>query len=417
MRPLLPSTSSARWMWTAYAGLLAVLAYVALLAVDGSDLAGRAYAVRYLGLFVAGGFAIAVPHVLFPDPQADALQLANPTPAQWLARLLRRWGAVVIAVAVPLAVMPLGALGSEPGGLIAARAAEAVLFALGLGTYAFGRYADLGARSQAWQEGRAGDGYRKLRHVAPQFTFQVPDGLVPGMLATGRVFMVGSLAVIAATLLDGRGLGLWAWVPSALVLVAATVRVGQLAGAFDRAFYHTHAFYDEAFAEPEVAHPEGRAAAPYDAVYWMPPALRPATWATLTQLDRTLPLGRFVFLALALLGVLFLIDAPAQTLAVALGSFVVVKNAALLRAVRDGLAPAAFDLWLQPPVAWLLVRFGLSARWAFPLALLLGLAVWLDPDTTLAAALGWIALDLALAAVFALLATLRTESAYRRQFR
>ena len=116
---------------------------------------------------------------------------------------------------------------------------------------------------------------------------------------------------------------------------------------------------------------EGRAAAPYDAVYWMPSALRPPTWATLAQLDRTLPLGRFVFLALALLAVLFLIDAPAQTLTVALGAFVVLKNAALLRVVGRGIAPAPFDLWMQQPSAWVWVRFGLSARWAFPLALLL----------------------------------------------
>ncbi|MEM6784923.1 MAG: hypothetical protein AAF624_14475 [Bacteroidota bacterium] len=413
----IPATPSARWSMLAYLGVVAVLAYVAMLAVDGADLADRSYALRYVGLLVSGGFAIAVPHVLFPDPETEALHLANPSPVALLRRVLQRWGSVVVAIAVPLAVLPLGALGTAPSSLVAVRVAEAMLFGLGLGLYALGRYADLGARSQAWGEGQAGDWYRTFRAAAPGFAFLVPNGLVPGLFATGRVFLVGSAAVIAATALDGRGLGLWTWMPGAVLLAVATIRLLRLRAAFDAAFYHTHAFYAEAFAEPDVGFAEGRAAAPYDAVYWMPSALRPSTWATLTQLDRTLPLGRFVFLALALLAVLFLIDAPAQTLTVALGALVVLKNAALLRVVGRGIAPAPFDLWMQPPSSWVWVRFGLSARWAFPLGLLLVLAVWLDPDATWAMALGWVALDLLAAAVFALVATLRTEVAYRRQFR
>ncbi|MEL6443067.1 MAG: hypothetical protein AAFU38_01040 [Bacteroidota bacterium] len=413
----IPATPSARWAMLAYLGVVAVLAYVAALAVEGADLAARAYALRYVGLLVAGGVAIAVPHVLFPDPETEALHLANPSPAALLRRVVRRWGAVVVATAVPLAVLPLGALGTASGSLVAVRVAEAILFGVGLGLYALGRYADLGARSQAWGEGQAGHLYRRYKAAAPGFAFLVPNGVVPGLFTTGRIFLVGSAAVIVATALDGRGLGLWSWTPSLVLLALALARLLRLRAAFDAAFYHTHAFYAEAFAEPDVVLAEGRAAAPYDAVYWMPSALRPPTWATLTQLDRTLPLGRFVFLALALLAVLFLIDAPAQTLTVALGAFVVLKNAALLRVVGRGIAPAPFDLWMQQPSAWVWVRFGLSARWAFPLALLLVLAVWLDPNTTWAMTGGWIALDLLAAAVFALAATLRTEVAYRRQFR
>ncbi|MEL6613504.1 MAG: hypothetical protein AAFQ53_15515, partial [Bacteroidota bacterium] len=203
----IPATPSARWAMVAYLGVVAVLAYVAALAVEGADLAARAYALRYVGLLVAGGVAIAVPHVLFPDPETEALHLANPSPTALLMRVVRRWGGIVVALTVPLVVLPLGAAGTAPGSLVAARVAEALLFGLGLGLYALGRYANLGARSQAWGEGQAGHAYQRFRTAAPTYAFQVPNGVVPGLFTTGRIFLVGSAAVLVATALDGRGLG------------------------------------------------------------------------------------------------------------------------------------------------------------------------------------------------------------------
>ena len=143
-----------------------------------------------------------------------------------------------------------------------------------------------------------------------------------------------------------------AWVPGLLLLAWSAETLRRLLPAYDRAFYATNAFYSEIFRRAGGVRVADREPIPYRAVYWAPRRWKPSVWASLLQLDRKLPLGRFIALGHVALWLLFFRDAAPDTIAVYLVLFIAAKNGAsyllVTRPIRSvpvpGDAPAALGL-------------------------------------------------------------------------
>jgi hypothetical protein len=240
--------------------------------------------------------------------------------------------------------------------------------------------------------------------------------MVPALLATQLVFAAGLLALVAQAALS-QGPAPWtAWLPGLLLLAASTAALARLVPAYDRVFYETNAFYSEVFRSAGGVRLAGREPVPYRSVYWVPRRFKPAVWASLRQLDRALPLGRFVACGHLLLWLLFYLDAPARGLAVYLVLFVTAKNGAAVLLAAPGAAPDPFQLVLHPPRAWAATRFFVSLRWTPPFLGSLGLVALLDPDLGLPGVLAWTAADVVAAFLTACLATYGTEVRYRKHY-
>jgi hypothetical protein len=389
--------------------LVGGLAYLFAALAAGVEQSLREVLLRYA--FVAAGvFAIAPPHLLLPDRSVRWLQLLNPSPRALLRRQGRVWGFVVAAFLVPPVVLAV-----DIGGSWALPLIEVVLVVLGVGLYAFDHYTAIGPVSQAWQEGRKGERYRKLVARDERADMQIPHGLVPTVLASARIFAIAAATILATALVvsfAGEALGL---IPPLALLGYSASKLARRVPQYDHDFYCTNALYTELLMRggPREAQREPVA---YDAVYWTPRALRPHVWAGLRQLDRRLPLGRLFALGVLGLWALFIRDASAGVVAgyllLALGA----KNGAVALLAAEPLAPRAFDLALQRPAGWTATRFFVNLRWTLPLALALTLVALFDADFALADVALWVGIDLALALVTAWLATYAAEVRYRRHF-
>lgn len=402
----------------AYGLLFAVLVAVCLMLTADTDIETRIVLLRYWALVAAGVYAIAVPHVLLPDAAVPMLQRLNRSPRRLLAHQLRAWRVVVMVFALPGMVLGL----YDPGGfgedlaLKSLHLAANLLVVLGVGGYSFARYINIGPTSQAWQEGKKGGAYRRLKSGSTMGGFAVPDGLVPAITATTRVFAVG-LLVLAASAYVGRGIApALAWVPGLLLLGWSAETLRRLLPAYDRAFYATNAFYSELFRRAGGVHVADREPIPFRAVYWAPRRWKPSVWASLLQLDRKLPLGRFIALGHVGLWLLFFQDATPATVAVYLVLFIVAKNGASYLLVTKPFAPFPFRALRQPPPAWVATRFFVNLRWTLPFLLSLLAVAFLDPALGVAEALGWTGLDIAFALLTALLFTYGTEFQDRKRF-
>jgi hypothetical protein len=389
--------------------LVGGLAYLFAALAAGVEQSLREVLLRYA--FVAAAvFAIAPPHLLLPDRSVRWLQLLNPSPRALLGRQGRVWGFVVAAFLVPPAVLAMDVGGAWVGPLV-----EVVFVVLGVGLYAFDHYTAIGPVSQAWQEGRKGERYRKLIARDERADMRIPHGLVPTVLASARIFAIAAATILATALLVsfvGEGLGL---IPPLVLLGVAMRKLARRVPRYDHDFYCTNALYIELLMRggPREAQREPVA---YDAVYWTPSALRPHVWAGLRQLDRRLPLGRLFALGVLGLWALFIRDASAGVVAgyllIALGA----KNGAVALLAAEPLAPRPFDLALQRPMGWIATRFFVNLRWTLPLALALALVALFDAGFTLADMALWVGVDLALAFLTAWLATYAAEVRYRRRF-
>lgn len=404
MRAVLPRLRSpaARFLrlgaWLGVAVLLGALAHAA---GEGLGPEARGRLVRYVGIVVAAGLAIGAPHALVPDPHAAALQLANPSPRRLLRHQLTRWAPIPLLLTVPASVIALG--GAVPRwGL----AAEGAIGVLALGAYAYARTAVLGPRVLAWERAEAGRWYRTLRDRAPQARFLVPDPLVPGLLVTGEVFLIGGFIGIVGQ--AGAGI-----VASGAVLAGAGVLVARRLGAFDRAFWATHGVWADAFRQ--TAGPtEGRAPIGYGAVYWAPPAVRAPVWAGLVSLDRRFPLGRVAAALLAIVVVAGVAGEGVRT--AALGLYVAAMNGSVVLTASDTLVPGPLTYRLGGAGRWALVRFLMNVRWLPPLVAALALLAWLTQTVGIEDIVVWSLVDLAIAALSAAFVTLVARARLRRAF-
>lgn len=397
-----------------YGGLLAVLGYVSVLAASGADPAARGFLLQLWAMAAMGVCAVAVPHLLLPDRDLRLLLHLNPAPSALLRHQLRQWLPVVgvlLATGVVLAFWDPGRWEDALAGK-ALRWLEASAAVLGVAVVAFGQYARIGPVSQQWQEHKRGGWYRAVRDETG-YGFAAPEGMVPALMATPRIFVVGLLALAAARYVADV-LPALAWVPGLVVLIGAGGHLLLRARRFDRAFYATNAFYSEVFAGG-VRTVEKRAV-PYASLYWVPARWRPPVWAGLRQLDRRLPLGRFVALGLAVLGLLFYLDVAARQVQAYLALLILAKNAAVGLLVTAALAPPAFQLGLLPLRGWIVTRWLANLRWTPPLLATFVLIAWLDPSAFgLLDAGFWIAFDVLAALLAAVFFTLAHEARYHRR--
>jgi hypothetical protein len=337
-------------------------AAVVLLAA-GTTPESRAASLRLWAFVGAGLFAVAPPNVLFPDRNVSMLQRLNWAPGRLLRYQGGRLGPLVLLVAGPAVLLayvdpggPLRALGLKTAAL-----GQVLLLLAGTALDSFVHFATLGARSQAWQEGRAGQWYA---HSAEQMGqgVSLPRGLVPALFATSRCFVVAVGAVVATAAGAQVGGGLLAWAPGLLLVVWAGLRLRRRRAAYDRHFYHTTAFYAEVMGGGTMAASD-RDPVPYDAFYWVPSRWRPAVWASVRQLDRRLPLGRLV--AVAHLG-LWLFCIRGVDPAVITGYLLVVMTgqvAACAVLGTSAAAPRAFQRALQSVGDWIGTRTFVNLRW------------------------------------------------------
>ncbi|MBC14249.1 MAG: hypothetical protein CMM85_14915 [Rhodothermaceae bacterium] len=380
MSTLLPGSlgpASRRLRVVAWLAGAAVLAALGASAADGADPVARAHLIRYIGILVSAAMGVGVLHVLYPAAVAARLQLSNPGPERLLRYQLGRWLPLVALAAAPAA----GIAGADP-----LQMAEGVLSVFAIGLYAFARTAALGPTARAWEREEAGRWYRAgyqkaIEQKTPYFRFQVPDAMVPGLLRTGEVFVVGAVLSIVG---EAIGSGLATLVaPVALLLLAAALTV-RLGPTFDRAFWTSHGVWADAFRQVEQV--DGREPIRVDAVYWAPPSVRPAVWAGLVSLDRRLPLGRLAALGLGLGALVYLTGAHAAA-AAALALTVLGLNGAISLTADDHMLPAEATRRFGGTVRWTVARFLMNVRWLPPLVAVLLLLVWL-------ADLGWAAVGL-----------------------
>ena len=409
MSAVLPGSFSRPARWARGGAVVAVglaLGALAVTAADGLDAEGRGTLVRYLGILISAGLAIGMPHLLYPDPALGRLQLANPGPGRLLRRQVERVAPVLAVLSLP--ALAVGLDGTQTVGAGWAVALEGVVAVWAVGLYALGRSAPLGVRAQAWERGGAGAWYRGLRRRAPALQFQVPDALVPGLLVTGDVFLVGSVLAIVGQAV-GAGWGLAA--PVAALGLAGLV-LGREAEGFDRAFWVTNGVLTDAFRTTKTGDGE-RGAVGYDAVYWAPGRLRPAVWAGLVSLDRRLPLGRLALGGLALVAAVAFAGVPDGVFAAAVVLWTVGVNAAVALTARPALVPPALAYRLHGGTGWSAARFLMNVRWLPLLAAVLALLAWLT-DLEAGDIAAWSVVYFVVAAVSAVAVTVIERFAFRR---
>ena len=402
----------------AYLLLCVLLGYVSVLLAAGTLPAARGPLLRYWSLFAMAVFATTPPHVLLPDPDRALLQLFNPSPARLLAHALRAWVPVLLLLAGPCLVLAFYDTPSRLGTGLPLKALallETLPAVLGLGLYSFAVYLAIGPHSQAWQEGREGNWWRRASEHMPLGTsLGVPDGLIPAITTTGRLFAIGVLVVVLGALVR-HNLPVATGLPGLLLMGAVGYRLARQRHAFDHTYYSTNAFYGELFSGSDLRVAE-RPPLPYEALYWVPRRIRPAVWSSLRQLDRRLPLGRLVLLGHLILWVLFLNAAPA-TAAAYLLLFSAAKNGTVGLLGTESFAPRPFQVTQQSTTAWVFTRMFINLRWTLPLLLSLLIVALFDASFHFADALAWTGLDLVLALLAAALTTYAAEVRYRRHYR
>lgn len=399
-----------------YAPLLIAFGYVCVVAITGADMEARIRGLRYWSLLGMAVFAIAAPHVLLPDRDLRLMQRLNRASAKLLQHQLEQWQPVIWLFIIPTVLLAFWDPGQFANNLgeKSIHLSSTGLLLLSIALYSFLCYTRIGPVSQSWQEGSRGDWYRTMKENSPG-GFAVPEGMVPAMLATQKVFALGILTLVASAYL-GQSVHVSLEVLPAMTLVLWTL-YSMKSGArrHDHAYYATNAFYGEVFRSAGGVRTSAREALPFRSVYWCPRRYRSHLWAQLNQFDRKLPLGRLMAAAHGLLWILFYIDASSTTVTAYLILLVATKNAASYVLTRPDLAPLPFHLGRQPIMGWVITRFFVNLRWTMPMLASLLIVAMFDPALPYAHAVGWALVDAAVGAATAILFTFRTEYRYRQR--
>ncbi|HET6568646.1 MAG TPA: hypothetical protein VFG50_11830 [Rhodothermales bacterium] len=399
-----------------YVALLGLLAYLCGMLAAGAGAADRAVYLRNWSILAAAGLALLPPNLLLPDSNVRFFQFLNLAPGKLADVQFRRWLPLVFLFVIPAAVLAYFAPGSLTAGLgdKSLYFLEALLITAGTALYSFAVYQRIGKRSQQWQEGERGEWYRSWERTTGQ-SYGVPHGLVPVFWVTSHVFVVGMVFALAGVYAESR-LGVrFVWLPGLALVLLGSLRAGLVTRRFDVHFYRTNALYTEVFRTGGVRATD-RSPIPYRAVYWTPERWKPHVWAGLRQLDRRLPLGRFVAIGHVILWLLFYREALAGLIAAYLLLFSLAKNTTVYLTAQEAMAPPPFQHLFQPPQEWVFIRFFVNLRWTLPYFLSLSLVAILTDRFNFVNVVSWTLLDVALAFVTAWMATLGAESPYRKRY-
>lgn len=387
-----------------YLLLLLALGYISFVVADHTDAESRKKLIAYCSLFAIAIFSTSLPNALFPDRFLAVHQLMNTSPRQLLATQLRRWLPIVAGLLLPPVIIGFFDPGNWTGQLTdkVAHTVASLLIITSMGLYSVMHYYKIGPRSQSWREGTSGQTWDKMVEYNPNFiNIGLPRGLMPAFFATSHVFILGTIATIA-TLKIADLFGPVVMQAPAVLLLGWTLWTNREARqVFDRYYYHTNAFYDEMFRRGSIRVSD-RPPVSYEAVYWVPGTWRAHTWASLVQLDRVFPVGRFMTIMLVVYWIVTLQNPPGTLIStVYLLIVLVAKNLTVYVLTRRRLAPDLIEATFQSNAGWSMTRFFVNLRWTAPLCAALCLVAWLSENFSYADALGWTALDVALSFGFA----------------
>lgn len=386
-----------------YLLLLLALGYISFVIADHADEETRKKLIAYCSLFAVAIFSTSLPNALVPDRFLAVNQLMNTAPRQLLAIQLRRWLPIVAGLLLPPLIVGFFDPGNWTGQITDkfAHTIASLLTISGMGLYSFMHYYKIGPRSQSWQEGTSGNTWDRIVAYNPTLEPGLPRGLLPALFATSHVFIMGALTTIAALKIDELFGPLFMQAPAILLLAWTFWSNRKAQNVFDRYYYHTNAFYDEMFRRGSIRVSD-REPVSYAAVYWVPSTWRAHTWASLVQLDRVFPVGRFMTIMLVVYWIVTLQNPPGTLIStIYLLIVIVAKNLTIYTLTQRRLAPDLIEATFQSKAGWSMTRFFVNLRWTAPLCVALCLVAWLSENFSYTEALGWTALDVALSFVFA----------------
>ena len=391
--------------------LLGMLSYICIKLVGDANLGQRRVFIRYWNCLVCGFFAIAVPHLLFPDAKLYLIQTINLGRRQLLIHQFRKLGVVFSVTFLPVIILVFYDLEDVTRNIFDGMIllVESWLFLFGIGCYAFQKFASIGQLSQEWREGKRGKIYRHLR-------IKMQAERVPTMIATVSITFWGMHLIVLGTYLSHVYQFDLEWLSGFLLLGWSAVRMALKIKAYDRHFYCTNAFYGEAFKDPSVFEREEHESVAYASLYWVPRRWRPHVWAGLLQLDGRLPLAVFMVLGHIFLWLLFYLHTSDAFITAYLLLFIVAKNGASYPLATQSVAPIYFQMTLQSPTNWVITRFFINLRWTFLFVLNLPLIAWMWETFTLFDAINWVGIDLFLAFLSALLFTYFHETQFKKRY-
>ena len=394
--------------------LMGLLLYISTSISNDATMEERTRLLAYSTFFACAVFATSLPNALIPDPLLGTYQLLNTPPADLLREQLKRWAPWISALCFPVLLIawtdvsnPLEALYTK---LVLCLAH--LLVVIGTGLYSLSIYYSIGPSSQRWQEGTDGTWWKKATEVHPTLQPAVPTGLLPALTATVRVFGLGVLVVVLSMYL-ARDVGpihaLW---PGLLLFGWSVHRLFRSHRSFDRYYYHTNAFYSEVLRSGSFS-AEVKETTPYEALYWVPSRWRPHTWAQLVQLERAIPLSRFVILGILFLWIIAWTDASQALIFAILMLLITGKNLSVFIFTRNDLSARSLSQSLQSVNDWGITRGFVNLKWTLALAVGLTPIVWLKQDVSLQIASMWVLADIICSFLFAWCITYGT--AYRER--
>ncbi len=368
----------------------------------------------YAVLFACAVFASALPTALIPDPLLSSQQLFNTPPTTLLFNQLKRWRLWILCMSLPVVLIgwvDVQATGSD----LLAKSVWIIshLFTVtAMGLYGLCVYFSIGPISQLWQEGTNGLWWNQVYEFNPALQLSVPRGLLPAISSTTRVFGVGILITMISMIVERDVHLLMMPVPGILMLGWSIRKLRKIQPDFDRYYYHTNAFYGEVLRTGSFTS-KVKETTSYEGLYWVPTRWRPHTWASLVQLERLVPLGRFVAMALACLWILSWRNASLETLTAYLLLIVIGKNMSVLIFNKKDLAAPLLSHAMQSPLNWSITRGFVNLKWTLSLFVGLLPMIWLDSSISLQYSLLWVLADILCSFIFALFITYgRERNAY-----
>lgn len=394
--------------------IVGLLAYISISLSAEAAIDERRLLMVYAVLFACAVFSSSLPTALIPDPLLSTQQLINTPPSKLLINQIKHWRLWIACVSLPIVLIgwvDIQSIGSD----LFTKTVWIIshLFTVtAMGLYAMGVYFSIGPASQQWQEGTKGQWWNQVYEFNPALQLSVPRGLLPAISSTARVFGVGIVVTMISMIVE-RDVHLFMMpVPGILMLGWSIRKLRKVQPYFDRYYYHTNAFYGEVLRTGSFTS-KVKETTSYAGLYWVPTRWRPHTWASLVQLERLVPIGRFVAMALACLWILSWRNASLETLTAFLLLVVIGKNLSVLIFNRKDLAAPLLSHAMQSPLNWSITRGFVNLKWTLSLFVGLLPMIWLDSSISLQYSLLWVLTDILCSFIFALFITYgRERNAY-----
>lgn len=349
---------------------------------------------RYMMFVQAGMFAFLTPWILFPQKPIWFNQMMNPDLIQLMKVLLLRMGNSWLFFIVLMSTILFYNVNPDQVHSLTLFWMDVVLFTTGLCLFAMFHFLRIGRISQLWQEGRRGEkvlAYLKEAGNGPG----VPAGSLPTIGTTGIVAITGMFTVIVSSwMLSFLQLPVYT-ISGLIILMIALISWMSLFKNFHREYYHSTGFYNELFRNPGGKADSGRDPIPYSALYWVPPVIKPQLWLTLRQMDRKLPIGRYLIIGFIFYWSLIYGGILNTDLMFTLPLlFILIKNVIILKMDVQPFSNISYRNQLSTEFGWFWVRFFIGVRWMIPIHLTLLMTIYFVDNIQLSCWNWWMLTDL-----------------------